>query len=255
MKVAPKLRFGGPPECEDRPFCLGDAEQDVYGLDFKTVKKLDTGGPQTRKALTSGAIDVALLFTGSSVIPRDAVLLRDNKGLQPSENPVFILRREAGEFAPEFLTTMQTFAAQSVLAIQNARLFVEIQRQKQYSDVLVESIPVAIATMDLQGMVVGWNPAAERLFGYSSADAVGRSMEELVATPEIRDDVRGNVERTLAGEWIRDITRRVRNDGALIDVEISSVPVIVEGARVGMIAIYHDITELLLARREDRAVQ
>ena len=49
-------------------------------------------------------------------------------------------------------------------------------------------------------------------------------MEELVSTPEIRDEVRGNVERTLAGEWIRDITRRVRNDGALIDVEISSVP-------------------------------
>jgi PAS domain S-box-containing protein len=164
-----------------------------------------------------------------------------------------ILRREPGAFPPDMLATMQTFATQSVLAIQNARLFVEIQRQKQYSDVLVQSSPVAIATMDLQGMVVGWNPAAERLFGYTSAEAVGRSMEELVSTPEIRDEVRGNVERTLAGEWIRDITRRVRNDGALIDVEISSVPVIVEGARVGMIAIYHDITELLQARREAEA--
>ena len=45
-----------------------------------------------------------------------------------------IFRSEVGAFAPEVVATMQTFATQSVLAIQNARLFVEIQRQKQYSD-------------------------------------------------------------------------------------------------------------------------
>ena len=110
VKVAPKLRFGGPPECETRPFCLGSNEQDVYGLDFKTVKKLDTGGPLTRKALTSGTIDVALLFTGSSVIPRDAVLLRDDKGLQPSENPVLVLRREAA--TPDVLSVVDSVSAQ-----------------------------------------------------------------------------------------------------------------------------------------------
>lgn len=125
VKVAPKLRFGGPPECEDRPFCLGDAEQDVYGLDFKTVKKLDTGGPQTRKALTSGAIDVALLFTGSSVIPRDAVLLRDNKGLQPSENPVLILRREAA--TPDVLSVVDSVSAQiTTIAYRNMSLEVSV---------------------------------------------------------------------------------------------------------------------------------
>ena len=38
-----------------------------------------------------------------------------------------------------------------------------------------------------------------------------------------------------------------------MDVEISSMPVVVDGARVGMIGIYHDITELLRARREAEA--
>ena len=61
------LVFGGPPECLERPLCLGDKEQELYGLDFKEVKKLDPGGPVTVKALQDGTIDVGLLFTGRYV--------------------------------------------------------------------------------------------------------------------------------------------------------------------------------------------
>jgi PAS domain S-box-containing protein len=107
--------------------------------------------------------------------------------------------------------------------------------------------------MDLAGTVAGWNSSAERLFGYPPAAAVGRRMEELVATPELREEVRANIRQTLDGEWIRAIARRARKDGTLVDVEISSMPVILDGARVGMIAIYHDITALLRARREAEA--
>src|SRR5262249_20582371 len=118
------------------------------------------------------------------------------------------LRRVPGAFSPEVVAMLQTFATQSVLAIHNAGLFREIQRQKQYSEALVETSPVAIVTMALDGTVVGWNPGAERLFGYTSAEALGRSMEDLVATPELREEVRANIRQTLAGEWIRAIARR-----------------------------------------------
>ena len=47
------------------------------------------------RALRKGLVDVAVLFTGSSMIPRDAVLLRDDRGLQPAENPVLVMRKEA----------------------------------------------------------------------------------------------------------------------------------------------------------------
>ena len=164
-----------------------------------------------------------------------------------------ILRRERGAFSPEVVATLQTFATQSVLAIHNAGLFREIQRQKQYADALVETSPVAIVTLDLHGAVVGWNPGAERLFGYTPAEALGRGMDDLVATPEMREEVRANIRRTLEGERIRAIARRARKDGTLVDVEISSMPVVVDGAEVGIIAIYHDITELLRARREAEA--
>ena len=164
-----------------------------------------------------------------------------------------IIRRERGAFSPDVVAMLQTFATQSVLAIQNARLFQEIQRQKQYSDTLVETSPVAIVTMDFDGMVVGWNPGAERLFGYPSGEAIGHRMEDLIATPELREEVRTNIRQILEGELIRAIARRARKDSTMVDVEISAMPVVVDGARVGMIAIYHDITELLRARQEAEA--
>ena len=90
--VADKLVFGGPPECATRPLCLGDTEQQLYGLQFKEVKKLDAGGPITVKALKDGDIQVGLLFTGSSVIDPDFVMLQDDKGLQPADNAIAVWR-------------------------------------------------------------------------------------------------------------------------------------------------------------------
>jgi osmoprotectant transport system substrate-binding protein len=92
--VAPQLVFGGPPECLDRPLCLGDKEQQLYGLQFKEVKKLDGGGSITNSALDDGTIDVGLLFTGSSVVKADYVQLTDDQGLQPADNPIALVRRQ-----------------------------------------------------------------------------------------------------------------------------------------------------------------
>jgi osmoprotectant transport system substrate-binding protein len=93
-KQSSKLTFGGPPECETRPLCLGDTSQQLYGFKFKSVSKLDTGGPLTAQALTDGDIDVGLLFTASSVIPKGVVMLTDDKHLQPADNPVFLMRKD-----------------------------------------------------------------------------------------------------------------------------------------------------------------
>jgi osmoprotectant transport system substrate-binding protein len=114
-KVAPKLVFGGPPECLDRPLCLGSKSEGLYHLRFKEIRKLDTGGPETRRALVSGDVDVAVLFTGSSEIPRGAaVLLRDDRGLQPADNPVLVLRKEAA--TPEVLDVVDAVSAKITTA-------------------------------------------------------------------------------------------------------------------------------------------
>jgi osmoprotectant transport system substrate-binding protein len=87
-----ELVFGGPPECQERPLCLGTTSQELYDLNFKEVKKLDAGGPITSKALQDGTIQVGLLFTASSVIDPDFVLLEDDKEMQPADNPTFVVQ-------------------------------------------------------------------------------------------------------------------------------------------------------------------
>jgi osmoprotectant transport system substrate-binding protein len=88
------LVFGGPPECAERPFCLGGL-QSVYGLRFKEVRVLDVAGPATVGALEGGEIDVALLFTTTpQVEPKGFVLLEDDRSLQPADNVVPVIRKE-----------------------------------------------------------------------------------------------------------------------------------------------------------------
>ncbi len=91
--IAPQLVFGGPPDCLDRPLCLGTTSQQLYGLNFKEVKKLDAGGALTNRALDDGTIDVGLLFTLSSVVKPSYVLLKDDKGLQPADNPIALVAK------------------------------------------------------------------------------------------------------------------------------------------------------------------
>ncbi len=157
-------------------------------------------------------------------------------------------------FGPADLNFLAGLGRQAAIAIQNARLFAEVERQQRYSEALVTTSPVAIITTDLEDRVASWNPGAERLFGYTAAEAGGRRLDELVARlPELRAEAeaRAAAPNTLAAQGRLDaITRRTRKDGTLVDVELAGMPVVVDGRQVGHIAIYHDITDLQRARQE-----
>ena len=109
----------------------------------------------------------------------------------------------------------------------------ELRRQKEYFEALVLNSPVAIAIMDLDEKVVSWNPAAERLFGYSQAQAVGRSIDDLVAgTPQMHEEVLQYTRQVSSESRVDTVTRRSRKDGTLVDVELLAVPVTVGGSRL-----------------------
>jgi PAS domain S-box-containing protein len=129
----------------------------------------------------------------------------------------------------------------------------ELRRQKEYFEALVLNSPVAIAIIGLDGKVVSWNPAAERLFGYTQAQAVGRSVDDLVAeTPEMHAEVLSYTRQVSSDGRVDAVTRRSRKDGTLVDVELLAVPVTVGGKQVGTYAMYHDITELKRIEEEVR---
>ena len=108
----------------------------------------------------------------------------------------------------------------------------------------VESSHDAIITNSLQGKITGWNPAAERLFGFSAAEAVGKEID-IIVPPELRSGVRDALSRIGRGEPVEDHeTERLRNDGSTIPVSLSISPIRApSGAVVGASKIARDISE------------
>lgn len=81
------LKLGGPQDCPTNPNCLAGLK-DVYGVDLsKNFTPLDGGGPNTKRALKDGNIDVAVLFSSDGAIAaHDWVVLKDDKGLLKADN-------------------------------------------------------------------------------------------------------------------------------------------------------------------------
>jgi PAS domain S-box-containing protein len=130
----------------------------------------------------------------------------------------------------------------------------ELQRQKQYYQSLLEVSPAAIVTIDPDHKVTSWNPAAERLFGYSREEALGQDIDALVASSEAvhHEAVQLNRQTREAGQ-VQVNTRRTRKDGSLVDVDVRAAPIYVGDEMVGLYAIYHDISELQRAREQAEA--
>jgi len=160
---------------------------------------------------------------------------------------------EEGRFGEADVRLLATIAANVGVAIQNARLFAQVEHQKRYFEMLVEVSPAAIVVMDADERVTGWNPAAAALFGYREDEAVGRTVDELVVPDEFRSESRDVTNEALGQGRTHRITRRVRKDGGLLDVEMELVPLSFGGENAGFYAIYHDITELQRAREEAEA--
>jgi osmoprotectant transport system substrate-binding protein len=91
--LAGRLRFGGPPECPTRRYCL-QGLQKTYGLRFAEFQPQPSRGA-TATALESGDIDVGLLETTSGQLgDRRLTLLVDDRSLQPRENLIPVVRAE-----------------------------------------------------------------------------------------------------------------------------------------------------------------
>jgi PAS domain S-box-containing protein len=130
----------------------------------------------------------------------------------------------------------------------------ELRRQKEYFEAMFVNTPVAVATGDNNGVIISWNQAAEKLFGYTQEEAVGQLLDDLVAKDgSIRGEAISYTQQTVNMKRIHAITRRTRKDGTFVDVELMSVPVIISGGTIGFIALYHDVGELQEARRAAEA--
>ncbi|MDX6670114.1 MAG: hypothetical protein QOI91_477 [Solirubrobacteraceae bacterium] len=109
---------------------------------------------------------------------------------------------------------------------------------------VVQSTDDAVGSLDLDGRLTSWNPGAERMYGYTAEEVLGRSLRMFV--PEDRQDETGYLLETLqSGHSIEDFeTERLRADGARFAVSLTLNPITdAAGKVVGTSVIARDITE------------
>lgn len=127
-----------------------------------------------------------------------------------------------------------------------------VAEERERLATMIESSNDAIMSLT-EGRVSFWNQAAEKLFGYSSAEILGQPVNILVP-PHLQGEVERNVERVLRGEQAQHFeTERVRKDGRLVQVSITVSPLKdLRGNIIGPFAIIRDITERKRAEEELR---
>ena len=116
---------------------------------------------------------------------------------------------------------------------------------------IVESSDDAIISKSLDGTIQSWNAAAERLFGHSASEAVGRHIT-LIIPPERRSEEDQIIARIRAGERVEHFeTVRVRSDGSRVDVSLTISPILDDtGQVVGASKIARDVTEKKQVERD-----
>ena len=126
------------------------------------------------------------------------------------------------------------------VAIRNSRLYGEVAETKQYLEQLISSAGDAIVSVDGEGKIRGWNPAAERIFGQAAAQVVGQSFAGLVPPDPMRT-ARATLSRESPVRAFDVATKRADGRPLNLAVTLSYLPGR-DGAPDGMLAIVRDMT-------------
>lgn len=126
----------------------------------------------------------------------------------------------------------------------------EFESQALYYEALFRHSPMAIVVMDMMMNVQFCNTAFEKLFDHTLDEVYGKNLDELIAPNQYRDQANRFSQCALKGEEVNCNVVRKRKDGSQIDLEMSGVPVILDGQQIGVLGFYNDISER--KRNEER---
>jgi PAS domain S-box-containing protein len=148
----------------------------------------------------------------------------------------------------EDLELLSTIAGYVAIAIENARLYqsleqkaIQIERLKDFSENIVESLRIGVLTADLEDRIESWNPQLEELLGVTRADAVGRRLAEVLPRG-LAEEVAARAE----SEHVSGIYKFHLNTqkGQHVVVNASIAPLMGKtGERLGRLVLLDDITQ------------
>ncbi|HVF26076.1 MAG TPA: PAS domain S-box protein, partial [Anaerolineales bacterium] len=132
---------------------------------------------------------------------------------------------------------------------ERRRIELELAREKQFLEIWYLNTPIAITVLDEGGNIVSSNPAFEHLFDYVSSEILGKNIDSLISTVETLHQSAVYTWQASEGS-VYNLAKRRRKDGQLLTIELFGIPVPLAEEKKGILAIYHDITELDRARIE-----
>lgn len=129
------------------------------------------------------------------------------------------------------------------------------QEQLALSDLIVSSTDDAIVSQTADGYINSWNPSAERIFGYSAVEAIGKH-GSFILSGELMQNEEVLFKQVLAGDSFNLFeTTRLRKDGKIIFVSLSISPIFNQyGKVIGVSKIYRDISDKKLLEKEKAKV-
>ena len=157
----------------------------------------------------------------------------------------------------ELLAMMSTLGDQIGQAVERRRDAEALRAKEARHRAMLDAALDCVVTMDHEGRVLDFNPAAERCFGYRSDQVAGREMAEVIVPPELRERHRRGLERYLASKQPVLLDRRVeiigmRADGTTFPVELTITRIDVPGPPT-FTGYLRDITDRKAAESELRA--
>lgn len=119
----------------------------------------------------------------------------------------------------------------------------EIEKRRRYLEGVLVAAPDAIITADIHHRIVEWNQGAEKIFGYSSEEVIGKNIDSLITNSDILEEAAGFTSKVIdLGEVSPVETVRYRKDGSAVDVILAGSQVIVGDEPAGAVVVYTDIT-------------
>ena len=159
-----------------------------------------------------------------------------------------------GHYSPIFGDSGEVIGGLPVIReiTERKRAAESLRETNQALQALLEASPLAIHVLDIHGKVEMWNPAAERIFGWSEKEVVGRFNPIIPKDQE--EDFKERMDALLKGKASLTIeVRRLKKDGSLIDLTLSTAPLRdAQGKMQGVMGILADITE---RKRAEQALQ
>jgi PAS domain S-box-containing protein len=166
-------------------------------------------------------------------------------------------RRDGSDFPVDIsLSSIQTPAGTLVTAaVRDVTERKEADQDLQRMAAIIRNSDDAIIGKTLEGIITSWNPAAERMFGYSSGEIIGKSIE-LLSAPDRAGEIECILTTVRAGQHVDHVESvRIRKDGTAITVSLSVSPIRdAGGAIVGASTITLDVTEARAAFESARSM-